>query len=54
MFPFARLAPGERLGLEAREVLVEFVACGAVAGESDWIVAVAMELAGTGSAGSRF
>jgi hypothetical protein len=44
MFPFARLAPGERLGLEAREVLVEFVARGAVAGESHWIVAVAMEL----------
>ncbi len=38
---------GERLGLDPREILVELGRRGAVAGQEDWIVDVALELAGT-------
>ena len=38
---------GERLGLDPREILVELGRRGAVAGQEDWIVDVALELAGS-------
>ena len=38
---------GERLGLNPREIFVELGRRGAVAGQEDWIVDVALELAGT-------
>jgi 4-hydroxy 2-oxovalerate aldolase len=41
---------GERLGLDPRDILVELGRRGAVAGQEDWIVDVALELAGSGPA----
>ena len=38
---------GERLGLDPRKILVELGRRGAVAGQEDWIVDVALELAGS-------
>jgi 4-hydroxy 2-oxovalerate aldolase len=43
---------GERLGLDPREILMELGRRHAVAGQEDWIVDVALELAGSRQAGA--
>jgi 4-hydroxy 2-oxovalerate aldolase len=39
---------GERLGIDPREILIELGRRRAVAGQEDWIVDVALELASAG------